>query len=314
MAQEAPAEHPRVQLKVHACTGASETEVRHLVGVELGALLTTGAASGEVTEATVSCEGQYVWLRVDDPITGKALTRVVDLSHDPVSARARLVALAVAELVVASWTELATNPTPQVPPAGPRPSEREVAAVRKVVGDRLPKQMAPHLDQMRLLALGSRRSFFSEPAELWGAGVRVGRDEFAMAGWTIDLLAEHGEMDASLGRVSMDTFTAGGGLYLYRRWAWATFQGGFGLRLGMARLSGKAGAGAEAHAESGIAPWGWPTAMAGLRVEPIGPLVIEASGETGYVVLPMSGTVDDRREILIDGLWLGAQLGVGLVL
>jgi hypothetical protein len=284
------------------------------VGVELGALLTDTSEEGEVTEVNVSCEGQHVWLRVEDPITGKSLTRVVDLSSDPVSARARLVALAVAELVVASWTELATNPTPQVPPAGPRPSEHAVAAARKVVNTRLPKQMAPQTEKMRLLAVASRRSFFSEPTVLWGGGVRVGRDEFPLAGWSLDLVAEHGETDVSLGRVAMDTFTLGGGLYLYRRWAWATFQAGFGIRVGMARLSGKSDAAIEAETASGIAPWGWPTATAGLRIEPYGPLIIQAAGETGYVVLPMSGSIDGRREYTVDGLWLGAQLGVGLLL
>lgn len=285
-----------------------------MVGLELGALLTSESVPGEVTEASVSCEGQHVWLRVDDPMTGKSLTRVVDLSDDPVSARARLVALAVAELVVASWTELATNPTPQVAPAGPRPSERAVEAAREVVRAKLPKQLDPQLHEMRLLAVGSRRSFFSEPTALWGAGVRVGRDQFSLAGWTVDMLAEHGELDVTQGRVTMDTFTLGGSLYLYRRWAWLTFQLGFGIRVGMARLSGRPDEGSGVQAQSGIAPWGWPTATAGIRIEPIGPLVIEAAGETGYVVLPMSGTVDDRREILVDGLWLGAQLGVGLVL
>jgi hypothetical protein len=306
--------HPRVRLQVHSCTGTSENEVRHLVGLELGALLTDESVPGEVTEVSVSCERQHVWLRVDDPITGKALTRVVDLSSDPVSARARLVALAATELVVASWTELETNPSPQVPPAGPRPSDHAVAAARKVVGSRLPKQMNPKVEQMRLLVVASRRSFFSEQTALWGGGVRVGRDEFSVAGWTADLLAEHGETEVSLGRVTMDTFTVGGSLYLYRRWAWATFQLGFGIRVGMARLSGETDESVEAQTASGIAPWGWPTANGGLRIEPYGPLIIEAAGETGYVVLPMSGTVDGRREYTVDGLWLGAQLGIGLVL
>lgn len=311
---EGDLEHPRVRLQVHACTGASETEVRHLVGLELGALLTTESVEGEVTEISVSCEGQYVWLRVDDPITGKALTRVVDLSSDPVSARARLVALAVAELVVASWTELATNPAPQVPPAGPRPPERVVAAARKVVDTRLPKQMNPKVGETRLLAVASRRSFISETTALWGGGVRVGSDQFAMAGWTVDMLAEHGETDVSLGRVTMDTFTAGGSLYLYRRWGWSTFHLGLGIRVGMARLAGETDETVAATAQSGIAPWGWPTATAGIRIEPYGPLVVEAAGETGYVVLPMTGTVEGRREFVVDGLWVGGQLGVGLVI
>jgi len=282
--------------------------------MELGALLTDESAEREVTEVSVSCERQYVWLRVDDPVTGKALTRVVDLSSDPVSARARLVALAVAELVVASWTELVTNPEPQVSPAGPRPPARVVAAARKVVDKRVPKQMKPHVGETRLLAVAARRSFPSDDTLLWGGGVRIGCDQFSSVGWTADLLAEHGRTEVSLGRVKMDTFTAGGTLYLYRRWAWATFHLGVGLRIGMARLAGETDQAVSATAESGIAPWGWPTATAGLRFEPYGPLIFEAAGESGYIVLPMSGTVEGRRELTVDGLWIGAQLGVGLLL
>lgn len=309
-----PSRHPRVMLQVNACARASEQDVRRIVGVELGALLTDDPSGIDVTRVTVTCEAGHVRLRVDDPITGKALSRDVDVVEDDASARARLVALAVAELVVSSWTELETNPEPQVPPAGPRPPASAVDAARETVRVRAPQQRDPHLGETRILAVASRRSFFSRPEALWGGGVRVGRDQFSSVGWTVDVLAEHGETAVSLGTVSMDTFTAGASLYLYRRWSVAVFQLGLGLRAGAARLSGKPSDPSEAEAASGVAPWGWPTATAGLRLYPVGPIVIALVGETGYVVLPMSGAVQGNKEITVEGPWIGSQLCLGLTL
>lgn len=309
------ANHPLVRIDVDACVGAPSADVRRVLRVELGALLVDDAPAGEVvTRAVVSCQGRSIHLRVDDPITGKSLTRDVDVDVSDAPGRARLVALAVAELVAASWTELETNPRPEVQPAGARPPQSAVDAVRKVVRAKIPKQSDEEIGRTRMTLVASRRSFFSESTAQWGGGMRLGRDEFEHVGWTADILGEHGATDVSLGTVYLDTITVGGSLYLYRRWSVVTFQLGVGVRLGAARLSGKPYQSESAYAGSGIAPWGWPTAIGGLRLRPIGPIVIEASGELGYVVLPMAGAVGGVREVTIAGPWVGAQLGLGMMI
>ena len=179
---------------------------------------------------------------------------------------------------------------------------------------RLPKQADLELGVTRMTVVVSRRAFFSESTAQWGGGMRLGRDEFEHVGWTADVLAEHGETTVSLGKVALDTLTLGGSLYLYRRWSVLTFQLGAGVRLGAARLSGEPFSSQYARAGSGIAPWGWPTAIAGLRLRPLGPLIIEGSGEVGYVVLPMSGSVGGVHEVTISGPWIGAQLGLGMTI
>jgi len=311
-ADQPDAQHPLVQVDIDACTGASPEEARRLLRIELGALLVDDAPSGEiVTRATVSCAAHMVRLRVDDPITGKSLTREVELDESDVASRSRLIALAVAELVDASWTELESNPRPEVPPAGARPPPAAVEAARKVVQHRRPRQVDEDLGVTRMVVVVSRRAFFSESTAQWGGGMRLGRDQFTHVGWTADVLAEHGETEVSLGKVALDTLTLGGSLYLFRRWSRVTFQLGAGLGLGAARLSGTPYASQYARAGSGVAPWGWPTAIAAIRLRPIGPLVVEASGELGYVVLPMNGNVAGRAEVTISGPWVGAQLGLG---
>ena len=127
-AQAGAIAHPSVSLEVDPCVQADVAEVRRIVGIELGALLedrepaggaaTTKGAS-DTTRVTVACAGPLVELRVDDPLTGKGLTRPIDLSTSSATARSRLLAIAIAELVAASWTELESNPHPRVVPAGP---------------------------------------------------------------------------------------------------------------------------------------------------------------------------------------------------
>lgn len=60
-------------------------------------------------------------LSIDDAVTRKSVRRSVDLSDIPASGRARALALAAAELLRASWAELALAPTaPESAPPPPR--------------------------------------------------------------------------------------------------------------------------------------------------------------------------------------------------
>lgn len=212
--------HPRVRLDVSPCIGVSASDVRRIVAVELGALLTR---DGDLPDATatrveVRCDQQIVRLVVEDPITGKSLQRSVDLDDSAPSTRARLIALAASELVYASWAELAVNPQPEVPVSGPRPAPEIVAAVRDTVQRKLPVRLNPP-KPMRILGVASRRWFLSEEGDLWGGGVRLADDPFALFGWSADAIVEHGRINASLGSVDIDTATLGGSIVLHREWA-----------------------------------------------------------------------------------------------
>ena len=307
--------HPLVHAQVDACTGASSAEVQRILRIELGALLVdTSRDRNDITRVAVTCQGERVQVRVEDPLTGKSLERVVEAGEAGQDARSRLVSLAIAELVAASWTELETNPQPKVRAAGAVPSEQSVISARRAVKKRLPKQLDPWTGVTRISAVVSRRAFFSEDSAQWGGGVRLGRDEFSTIGWTADVLAEHGSTTVRRGTVSLDTLTLGGSIYAYRRLSVLTFQLGAGVRLGVARLAGQPFANETVRAGSGIAPWGWPTAIAGLRLHPYGPLVIEMSGEVGYVVLPMKGNAGGSTEVTIAGPWVGASLGLGMMI
>jgi hypothetical protein len=121
---------PPVSLAVDPCIATDAAEVRRIAAVELDARL-AAETEPDATKVIASCEGALVRVEVTDPLSGKAVSRLINLASAVSAARARLLAIAIAELVSASWTELVTNPTPAVPPAGAPAGEEAKAGARR---------------------------------------------------------------------------------------------------------------------------------------------------------------------------------------
>ncbi|MBI5531428.1 MAG: hypothetical protein HY898_01855 [Deltaproteobacteria bacterium] len=307
--------HPLVQLTVDPCADVAAADVRRIAAIELGALLVPEgvAPAPDTTRVFVACVQGLIELRVDDPITGKSLQRQIDVREAAKPTRARLVALAAAELVYTSWTELATNPTPEVAPAGARPPVEVVQNMRDQVRRKIPVKLSP-AQPLRVLGIVSRRSFLSQGGVLWGGGLRVADDPFQLVGWSADAVIEHGSVAATIGEVNIDTATLGGSLVLHREVSVLSMRAGLGLRFGVARMMGKPYSSQLAEGKSVVAPWGWPLGVLALSITPIRPLVLEVQGEAGYVVLPLGGQVGGVQEITLQGAWAGVQLGIGMFL
>jgi len=90
-------------------------------------------AGVQLTLATISCSGaSTLRMRVEDPLTAKTVLRDLDLTDHTPDMHPRLVALTLAELIVVSWSELATNPEPVVPaPATPALADAAVEIVHE---------------------------------------------------------------------------------------------------------------------------------------------------------------------------------------
>src|SRR5204863_3029658 len=97
------------------------------------AALVEASPDEATTQVTATCSGEAAHLRVLDPTTGKSVERSVALSQAAPTARARLLALAIAELVAASWSELESNPDPKAPPAAPLAPVEAREAARGVI-------------------------------------------------------------------------------------------------------------------------------------------------------------------------------------
>jgi len=93
-------------------------EARHIELCATGAPFTR---DGPASEIALSARGENVTVTVLDAITGKRLERAVALAPVPRDARPLTVALAIDELLRASWVELGLPDAP--PPARPVPPE-----------------------------------------------------------------------------------------------------------------------------------------------------------------------------------------------
>lgn len=134
---------PRVELQLPKCaqTGIDFEEVVRLLRIELRGdgveelvLADDGPEAGPVGKGLATVRLQLprcapdaatVTVIVDDMLTHKRVQRVLDLSESTPNARARALALGVAELLRASWAELSRG--------SPQPGEGIPAAVRRAI-------------------------------------------------------------------------------------------------------------------------------------------------------------------------------------
>jgi hypothetical protein len=289
----AHAREPPVWLEID-CADVNAAEVRRIAAIELHAEL---AASPEgVTRVRMACADGKLELHVDDPVTGKTVERAIALDQVAPAARDRLIALAIAELVGASWGELALHPQPVVEPMGARAPPAVRAAVLETVRHPL-----------RIEAVGQVRALPNGPDLMLGGGVRIGERRGNWA-WSIDVIADHGETATPLGDVTVDAISAGASLL----WTRHAFALGAGLRGGPGWLAGTPSMRSVAGGTVAGA-WGGPFASAGAQLEIRRVLAVELTGEGGWSLMSITGRVAGASDVALDGPWLGVQLGVGLL-
>lgn len=144
----------RVELAAPTCAAAVGAEVLlRMLRVELAAdgverveLAAPGDTAGEalarvaVEAPRCAADASEFLVTVDDATTRKSVRRAVDLADIPAATRPRALALAVAELLRASWLELAV---PTAPPAAAPVPEAVRDTVRLRVAAITPRARAP---------------------------------------------------------------------------------------------------------------------------------------------------------------------------
>jgi hypothetical protein len=310
-ARTAYAESPPVNVTLEGCPQLNPIEVQRIFSAELGSA-NPGVSDPSVTEVTITCDGARVVVRVKDPLSRKTVQRSYDTSTFDEKATPRLIALAASELVLASWAELYSNPTPTVEPEGPKPSPEEALAARRALRElsffadepEVPTDQPDMGDAevrvLRVLGLFSIRGLPEDDSQLYGGGLRVGEERFRLVGWSLDSLIERGTLVAHSGerstRSEATSWTIGGALLAYYSYKQVlTVRLGVGLR-----------AGAVFADKPRVAPWGWPLGVSVLTLRAQS-FVMDFSGEGGYVAFPASGGE-------VSGFWLSGQVGIGMVL
>lgn len=305
---------PQLRLAVEPCVEVSAEALKPLVQLELGAVAgeaDAAAAPSQVTAVALSCEGAEVRLVVRDPLSGKELSRHLELGKVAAAARERLLSLAVAELITASWMELALLPKARLRPVEQTASEEARQEALLLVRERVAKSVAP--GSWRLSAFASGRTFPGWREQgLFGGGVSLERAVSAVVSWEVDLDAETGWAKAQLGTVQALGASGALSLAASARAGPAMLSVGAGSRLGVVRLIGHPAD--PVQARGGSVAGGWLGAFASARaLLPLG----QGAGpmlrlEGGWVVSPVLGQVSEQRPVGFEGLWLSVQLGVSL--
>ena len=273
-----------------------------------GSELAAGALAREQSAAASFAHADLVELRVDDAVTGKSLWRSIELQKADPGVRARLLSLALSELIFASWAELLVTPEPAVPAATPAASAAARQATSVQVERKLPRAVPPL--GVQLSGLGAAFVLWDEPSVCFGGGARATGDHRYHLGWDLDVLLQHGATATVLGTVNRDLVSARAALLFHQRVPYLTLRGGLGARFGAAKLAGEP---ADAKTTLGAAvwgPWGGPLLTLGLSAA-AARVRLDLSIEAGYVVSPVAARVGGVRAVALDGTWFGIQLGLG---
>ncbi|MCB9623927.1 MAG: hypothetical protein R3B99_22420 [Polyangiales bacterium] len=308
-----------LQLDLHPCLEIDAPAVRRIVGIELAVELAETEAAGS-TRVRASCGRDATLLEVDDGVTGKTTIRRIDLEGTARVARSRLLALAIAELVSASWAELRLRPPSESPPVFDPVAPEAVRNVAARVIDRrleLPPTPPPpgpirHVSRARLFLLGAFGGS-GTPAHWLAGGAVEGRIDLSSRltlGLGIDLL--RGRWKVAPDDVREDRLGWSASLAIRRPVGEWWLAGGLGGRVGRARLTGR-GEGSRTLS----APYGGAFLFGETWRVVWRRLLFTCRVELGTVTLPVTGRVggpDGRVVAAVDGAWAVGQVGLGIAL
>ncbi len=286
-----------MSIAVVDCDAGLAREAQRIAAIELRATLVEPTPDGATTQITATCGASLVDLRVIDPTTGKSVERQVALEQAAPNARPRLLALAIAELVVASWSELESNPQPKAPPAAALAPLEAREAARGVVVPR----------QIELVAAADARMLSSRDL-IYGGGVRTAVWISPSFFLRFDALAHYAELARPGGSIALTmpslsiAFGASGGGASLRP------RASLGARAGMSGVAASPSTtglhqeGAWLGPELAIELAIWPHA----RVHPVLALSLGAN------VVGVRGTVNDGHDVVASGFWGGLGLGAAV--
>ena len=297
-----------VSISVDACVPVDHSALHRLLAIELGTSTAREPGPKIPTRVWVSCSPQGIELRLEDGMTSKTMQRTLPASSFRDASSTRLLALAIAEFVVASWIELgqpepSVRPVPVAPP--PTPTMRE--QVTHVVAERAPQE-SQEIALSGALAL----ALWTTNDSLWlGGGVRVTRLASPSMAWSVafDLNGTSSEVES--GEVHGFTGSLAFTALLFLKLPALMLLTGPGARVGVTRLAGQPRDRSETKGRQFVAPYGGPIwlARADLILGRNVRLGIEL--EAGFTTLPAKATADGEQVFALQGVWISPGLSLG---
>ena len=307
-----------VSLDVERCPSLARDHMFQLVALELDARVVTPERAGEQTaRVEVACTGADVALKVSDRLTGKLLTRTMTLGQRDAQVTSRLIAIAVAELVLTSWMELTLPAAAAASPPDAAPAAPEL---RRAAQERAQRHFTRPAGTGYVLAVGQALGPFDGVGVAWGGGLRFGwtpggaRVDDDVSLWRpafdLELTAARNETSRGLGTVDVSLWSAALRVSLRRARGPSWFDVGAGGRAGVARLAGMPDDVTTTRGTTLAGTWAGPVAYVGVGRR-FWRLAVAAGVEGGTVLRAVSGLVDDGPSISVAGRWLSGTLAIG---
>jgi hypothetical protein len=303
-----------VSISVDRCVPVDHEALHRLLAIELGTSTAHEPGPKVPTRVWVSCSSLGIELRLEDGVTSKTMARTLPASSFRDTSSTRLLALAVAEFVVASWIELGVQPDPIVPPVpiAPPPSQDMRQAIEQAIDERA--EPTEGLSVTGALAL----AVWTDNGSLWlGAGARVTREASPTMAWSVSFDFTGTSNDVEFGRVHGLSGSIAFSALFYLRLAPLTLFTGPGARVGVVRLAGEPADEVGTKGGEFAAPFGGPLWLARVDLALSRSVRLGIELEGGFATLPAKATADregsaDPESIFaLEGLWLSPALSLG---
>jgi hypothetical protein len=316
----ARAEPLPVSIQVDACVPVDRAQLRRLLSIELG-----GARVREPNAATrveVNCIEQGIELRLWDAVTGKSMQRLLPADSFRDASSTRMLALVVAEFVVASWIELnvreqVTPPLrPSVTPEVRRSVERVVTAHAELP---ITEQHAlqPEAEETSLSLSFSSQFWTAQSTLFLGAGIRWLHAIPPYLALTAGAEVASASNDVGEGSVDAVTGSLEFALALCARFAPFTLYSGPGGRVGLASLQGRSTQ-SELRGFRFSALYGGPIWWNRIEYRASARLRVTLDLAAGWTTLPVRGTGPTNGTsadvFALEGFSLTSALGLALTL
>lgn len=306
----ARAEPPMVSTVVDPCVPVERVQLDKLLAIELGMSVESAGAEPGPTQVHVGCVAEGIELTLEDGVTRKTMRRVLPAESFRDASSTRLLALAIAELTVASWIELRL---PQkVEPVGAPPSRVARERSERVVERRAPPSPAEE-PTVTDLSLGATVQAWSEnDGPLGGGELRVVHSTMPWLAFSLSANLSAAQVRAGLGRVLVRASSASVAALLRAEERSLSFFTGPGVRLGLVQMAGEADDGTLVRSDSFYAPYGGPYWLGRGAWELASPLLVALDLELGITTLPARAIASETPVVSLDGVWFAATLGLGL--
>ena len=327
-AASAPERSPQVLVELDPCVELDTSALEVQLALEFGppielevrpldeASPKPSARPESSSALVVTCNADRLTLTLDDGLTGKTMTRELELAPGGGEWERRALALAVVEFVRASWLELELRDEPK-PPDAPRPPTPEPGTEAPPAVRRVAKQHATRPPRPWLMSFGPRMELIASELVLAGGGqLRVVHQPRRILAWTLAAGAVHARPNRGPGRLAVTEGWLAPALLAVLQRPRFSLAGGSGLRLGLAHMRGLPSAGASFAGQGFTRSFGGAFALtrAQLELPTQHRLALAFELELGWAFRPVTALAGDEVVFALQGGWVaaGVELAFGL--